>query len=97
MCLLLLLVSFKAHLIICGPRRVFSLLLNHKVIKGLSHCCKVPFAMQNMQACPVMSDSLLSIPWTVALPDSSVHGVFQARILKWVAISFSRGSSRPRN
>ena len=30
-------------------------------------------------------------------PDFSVHGIFQARILEQVAISFSRGSSRPRN
>ena len=30
------------------------------------------------------------------LPGSSVHGIFQARVLEWVAISFSRGSSRPR-
>ena len=30
-------------------------------------------------------------------PDSSVHGISQARILEWVAISFSRGSSRPRD
>ena len=29
-------------------------------------------------------------------PGSSVHGIFQARILEWVAIPFSRGSSRPR-
>ena len=29
--------------------------------------------------------------------DSSVHGIFQARILKWVAIPFSRGSSWPRH
>ena len=29
--------------------------------------------------------------------DSSVHGIFQARILEWVAISFSRGSPRPRD
>jgi len=29
-----------------------------------------------------------------SLPGSSVHGVSQARILEWVAISFSRGSSR---
>ena len=28
---------------------------------------------------------------------SSVHGIFQARVLEWVAISFSRGSSRPRD
>ena len=30
-------------------------------------------------------------------PGSSVHGLLQARILEWVAISFSRGSSRPRD
>ena len=30
-------------------------------------------------------------------PGSSVHGVFQARILEWVTISFSRGSSQPRD
>ena len=29
-------------------------------------------------------------------PDSSVHGISQVRILEWVAISFSRGSSQPR-
>ena len=32
-----------------------------------------------------------------SLPGSSVHGILQARILEWVAISFSRGSSQPRN
>ena len=32
-----------------------------------------------------------------SLPGSSVHGIFQARILEWVAISFSRGSSPPRD
>ena len=32
-----------------------------------------------------------------SLPGSSVHGIFQARILDWVAISFSRGSSSPRH
>ena len=30
-------------------------------------------------------------------PGSSVHGILQARMLEWVAISFSRGSSRPRD
>ena len=29
-------------------------------------------------------------------PGSSVHGIFQARMLEWVAASSSRGSSRPR-
>ena len=32
-----------------------------------------------------------------SLPGSSVHEILQARTLEWVATSFSRGSSRPRN
>ena len=32
-----------------------------------------------------------------SLPGSSVHGIFHARVPEWVAISFFRGSSRPRN
>ena len=34
-------------------------------------------------------------PLDYSLPGFSVHGIFQARILKWVAISFSRGSFLP--
>ena len=36
-------------------------------------------------------------PVDYSLPRSSVHGIFQARVLEWVAISFSRGSSWPRD
>ena len=36
-------------------------------------------------------------PVDCSLPGSSVHEILQARILEWVAISFSRGSSRPRD
>ena len=36
-------------------------------------------------------------PTDCSLPGSSVHGISQARILEWVAISFSRGSSCPRD
>ena len=36
-------------------------------------------------------------PVDCSLPGSSVHGVLQARILGWVAIPFSRGSSQPRD
>ena len=35
--------------------------------------------------------------WFSSLPSSSVHGILQARILEWIAISFSRGSSWSRN
>ena len=36
-------------------------------------------------------------PMGCSLPDSSIHGILQVRILEWVTIPFSRGSSRPRN
>ena len=45
-------------------------------------------------ATALMSISLQ--PHALGPPGSSVHGIFQARILEHVAISFSRGSSRPR-
>ena len=35
-------------------------------------------------------------PMDCSLPRSSVHGIFQATVLEWVAIPFSRGSSQPR-
>ena len=44
------------------------------------------------QSCPTLCD-----PMDCSLPGSSVHRIFQARILEWVTISFSRGSSRPRD
>ena len=44
------------------------------------------------QSCPTLSD-----PMDCSLPGSSIHGIFQARVLEWVAISFSRGSSPPRD
>ena len=44
------------------------------------------------QSCPTLCN-----PVDCSLPSSSVHGIFQARILLWVAISFSRGSSWPRD
>ena len=41
---------------------------------------------------------LFATPLTdYSLPGSSIHGIFRARILEWVAISFSRRSSRPRD
>ena len=36
-------------------------------------------------------------PMDCSLPGSSVHGIFQAIVLEWIAISFSRGSSWPRD
>ena len=44
------------------------------------------------QSCPTLCD-----PMDCNLSGSSVHRIFQARVLEWIAISFSRGSSRPRS
>ena len=43
-----------------------------------------------------LSHVRLCDPVDCSLPGSSVHGIFRARVLECVAISFSRGSSRPR-
>ena len=39
----------------------------------------------------------LGNPMDCSLPGSSLHGILQARVLEWVAISFSRGSSQLRD
>ena len=44
------------------------------------------------QLCPTLCDTVDCSP-----PGSSLHGILQARILEWIAISFSRGSSQPRD
>ena len=43
------------------------------------------------QSCLTLCD-----PVDCSLPGSSIHGILQERVLEWVAISFCRGSSRPR-
>ena len=40
---------------------------------------------------------LFATQWTISPPGSSVHGIRQARILEWVAMPSSRGSSQPRD
>ena len=44
------------------------------------------------QSCPTLWD-----PINCSLPGSSIHGIFQAIVLYWIAISFSRGSSQHRD
>ena len=45
---------------------------------------KVKSESEVAQLCPTLSD-----PLGCSAPDSSIHGIFQARVLDWVAISFS--------
>ena len=81
-----------------GKPGVYKVPLNSGVIR--SHCsCKSHQCVSESesesevtQLCPTLWD-----PVDYGLPGSSIHGILQARILEWVAISFSRESSQPRD
>ena len=70
---------------------------------SLTSSCLV-FPLQSVglvfiHACVLVCSVMLTLcdPMNCRLPGSSIHGISKARILEWVAISFSRGSSQPRN
>ena len=50
----------------------------------LLQCMKVKSESEIAQSCPTLSE-----PMDCSLPGSSVHGIFQARVLEWVAVAFS--------
>ena len=50
----------------------------------LLQCMKVKSESEVAQSCPTLSDSM-----DCSLPDSSIHEIFQARVLEWGAIAFS--------
>jgi len=50
----------------------------------LLQCMKVKSESEVTQSCPTLSD-----PMDCSLPGSSIYGIFQARVLEWVAIAFS--------
>ena len=51
----------------------------------LFQCMKVKSESEVAQSCPTLND-----PMDRSLPVSSIHGIFQARVLEWGAIAFSR-------
>ena len=55
----------------------------------LLQCMKVKSESEVAQSCPTLSD-----PMDCSLPGSSVHGIFQARVLEWGAIAFSEYKSK---
>ena len=86
---------------IVGLRSLFPFCLKTKLFRT-SRCSQkslAPFLYfqsfkkesEVVQLCPTLCS-----PMDCSLPGSSLHGIFQARVLEWVAISFSRGPSRPR-
>ena len=55
----------------------------------LLQCMKVKSKSEVAQSCPTPSD-----PMDCSPPGPSIHGIFQARVLEWVAIAFSKMNSR---
>ena len=61
--------------------------------RNIKVCVYIYFVVvQSLKSCLTLCD-----PMDCSLPGFSVHGIFQARVLEWVATSFSRGSSWPRD
>ena len=58
----------------------------------LLQCLKVKSESEVAQSCPTLSN-----PRDCSLPSSSVHGIFQARVLEWGAIAFSEEEDNKNN
>ena len=84
---------------------IFQILFHYRLLQGIeySSLCYIDRSSlfvyfiysewsEVAQSCPTLCD-----PMDCSPTDSSIHGIPQARILEWGAISFSRGSSRPRD
>ena len=92
--LLLLLLSRFSRVRLCAtPRRQLTRLPRPWDSPGkntgvgchfLLQCIKVKSESEVAQSCPTLSD-----PMNCSLPGSSIHGIFQARVLEWGAIAFS--------
>ena len=72
-------------------RRNFSVQLLPDSHFHCSPCERWKVESEISQSCPTFCN-----PMDCSLPGFSIHGIFQARVLEWVAISFSKGSSPPR-
>ena len=73
----------QSQIDMCTPMFIAALCIIAKVWKPPSEVA---------QSCSTLCD-----PVDYSLSGSSMHGIFQARVLEWIAISFSRRPSRPRN
>ena len=90
----LLLLSHFSHVRLCGPHRQQPTRLprpwgspgkNTGVgCHFLLQCMKGKSQSEVAQSCPTLRD-----PMVCSLPGSSIHGIFQARVLEWGAIAFS--------
>ena len=75
----------------CGPRHC---LATDNIIWASPRLC-LRLSLPKVKVKLLSRIWLFATPWS--LPGFSVHGIFQARVLEWVAVSFSRGSSWTRD
>ena len=98
-CSTLLLISRQVGLVSLSPEDIFGSERAWCFWEKIQ--CFVQIDCQNTIFLPLSNSCLwvstLCYPVEYSPPGCSVHGIFQARIVEWVAISFSRGSSQPRD
>ena len=91
---------FKIHLYLSSFNSSVLLITEFILLYGCTMVC-LPVHLQKDSLIPsvLVAQSCLTLcdPMDCGPPGSSVHGIFQARILEWVAIPFSRGSFQPRH
>ena len=86
-------------LIHCTTREVLIMFYSDLLHSNKSLTLLSSYSANPWIKCPIYCIALRACltPMDCSLPSSSVHGIFQASILEWVAISSSGGSSRPRD
>ena len=94
-CQQLLCVVFLIIAVLEGMKRLISLILNNISYSG--HVSHSQWPIFNVLCCCAQSWPTLCDRTGCRLPGSSVHGILQARILEWMVISSSRGSSQHRD
>ena len=84
----------KASIFVIPPNKILKPAISHLQMHLIEiHLHKYKITQSEVaQSCPILCN-----PMDCSLRASSVHGIFQARILEWVAISFSKRSSWPRD
>ena len=92
--LFLYLEQWKENIWIFGQtlNNIYPIVWHSRVIDKAGGFMALKNKLVHAQSCPTLCNST-----DCCLPGSSVHGTFQARTPECVAISYSRGNSRPRN
>ena len=90
-------IKFLVHKILCCARKPAEFLWLSRTANKIKRTIQTTGGEHESESEVSQSCSICCDPMDCSLPGSSVHGIFQAIVLEWIAIFFSRGSSRPRD